>query len=182
MEEALRESEEKMRGMTDAARDAVIIMDNDGNISYWNKGAEQIFGYTEEEITGKKFHAALMPERFYEDHLKGFKIFRETGQGPAIGKTLEMAALRKDGTEFPVEVSLSSVKLKGKWNAIGILRDISRRKQREKELEKKKNEKMERLNKFAVGREIKMIELKKEINALLKNAGEGPRYKIVGKD
>ena len=49
-------------------------------------------------------------------------------------------------------------------------------------MEKKKNEKMERLNKFAVGREIKMIELKKEINALLKNACEGPRYKIVGKD
>ena len=182
VEEALRESEEKMRSMTDSARDAVIIMDNDGNISYWNKGAERIFGYTEEEIMGKKFHAVFMPERFYEGHLKGFKMFRETGQGAAIGKTLELAAIRKDGTEFPVEVSLSSVKLKGKWNAIGILRDITRRKQRDKELEKKKNEHLERLNKFAVGREIKMIELKKEINALLKNAGEEPRYKIVGKD
>ncbi len=182
VEQALRESEEKMRSMTDAAQDAVIIMDNDGNISYWNKSAERILGYTEEEIMGKKFHAVFVPERFYESHLKGFKMFRETGQGPAVGKTLELAAIRKDGTEFPVEISLSSVKLKGKWNAIGILRDITKRKQREKELEKKKNEKMERLNKLTVGREIKMIELKKEINALLKNAGDGPRYKIVGED
>ena len=93
-----------------------------------------IFGYTEEEMIGTKLHDSIVPERFREDFLKGFKSFRETGQGAAVGKTLELAANRKDGTELPVELSLSAVKLKGKWNAIGLLRDITERKQAEEKL------------------------------------------------
>jgi PAS domain S-box-containing protein len=173
-EDSLRESGEKIRSITASAHDAIIMVDNEETISFWNDAAERIFGYTEEEMIGTKLHGAIIPERFHEAALTGFKSFRETGQGAAVGKTLELAANRKDGTEFPIELSLSAVKLKGKWNGIGIIRDIT-------EL-RKKTEAMKRFNKLAVGRELKMIELKKEINALLEDLGKEPRYKIVGEE
>jgi len=178
-EEELHESTEKIRGITASAQDAIIMVNTGGNISYWNEAAERIFGYAEEEIIGKHLHETIAPERFHEDFFKGFKRFQETGQGAAIGKTLELAAVKKDGTEFPVELSLSAIKIKGKWNAIGIIRDISERKKREEEL-KKKNEALKRFNKLAVGRELRMVELKKEINALLEQLGEENRYRIAG--
>ena len=177
--QALRESEEKIRSMANSAQHAVIMMDSDGNISYWNKAAERIFGYTEEEVSGKELHALFMPERFHAGFSKGFEEFKETGQGAAVGKTLELAAVRKDGKEFPVELSLSALKLKDRWNAIGLMMDITERKAAEEEIKKKADE-LEKFNKLAVGREFKMIELKKEINALLEKLGEEPGYKIVG--
>ena len=178
-ETALRESEEKIRMLTASANDAILMMDHEGNISYWNKAAEQMFGYTEEEVIGKDLHALLVPERFHAGFSKGFEGFKETGQGDAIGKTLEVAGVGKDGKEFPVELSLSAVKLKGRWNAIGLIRNITKRKVAEEEL-KKKAEELEAFNKLAVDRELKMIELKKEINALLEKLGKEPGYKIVG--
>jgi len=178
-ETALRESEEKIRMLTASANDAIMMMDHKGNISYWNKAAEQMFGYTEEEVIGKDLHALLVPERFHAGFSKGFEGFKETGQGDAIGKTLEVAGVGKDGKEFPVELSLSAVKLKGRWNAIGLIRDITKRKVAEEELKKKAKE-LEAFNKLAVDRELKMIELKKEINALLEKLGKEPGYKIVG--
>ncbi|MBW2742727.1 MAG: PAS domain S-box protein [Deltaproteobacteria bacterium] len=178
-EEALRESEKKIRMITASANDAILMMNPEGNISYWNKAAEQMFGYTEEEVIGKDLHALLVPERFHAGFSKGFEGFKETGQGNAIGKTLEVAGVGKDGKEFPVELSLSAVKLKNRWNAIGLIRDISKRKAAEEEL-KKKAEELEAFNKLAVDRELKMIELKKEINALFEKLGKEPGYKIIG--
>ena len=178
-ETALRESEEKIRMITGSANDAIMMMDHKGNISYWNKAAERMFDYTEEEVIGKNLHALLVPERFHAGFSKGFEVFKETGQGDAIGKTLEVAGVGKNGKEFPVELSLSAVKLRDRWNAIGLIRDISERKAVEEEL-KKKAEELEAFNRLAVGREFKMIELKKEINALLEKLGKEPGYKIVG--
>ncbi len=178
-ETALRESEEKIRMITASANDAIMMMDHKGNISYWNKAAEQMFGYTEEEVIGKDLHALLVPERFHADFSKGFEGFKETGQGAALRKTLELAAVGKDGKEFPVGLSLSAVELKGRWNAIGLIRDITERKAAEEELKKRAGE-LEAFNKLAVDRELKMIELKKEINALLEKLGKEPGYKIVG--
>jgi len=178
-ETALRESEEKIRMLTASANDAILMMDHEGNISYWNKAAEQMFGYTEEEVIGKDLHAILVPERFHAGFSKGFEGFKETGQGNAIGKTLEVAAVGKDGKEFPVELSLSAVKLNGSWSAIGLIRIIAKRIVAEEAL-KKKAEELEAFNKLAVDRELKMIELKKEINVLLEKLGKEPGYKIVG--
>ncbi len=155
------------------------MMDHEGNISYWNKAAEQIFGYMEEEVIGKDLYTLLVPERFHAGFSKGFEGFKETGQGAAVGKTLELAAFGKDGKEFPAELSLSAVKLKGRWNAIGLMRDITERKAVEEEIKEKADE-LEKFNRLAVGRELKMIELKKEINALLEESGKEPGYKIVG--
>ena len=178
-EEAVRESEEKIRMITASANDAIIMMDPEGNISYWNKAAERMFDYMEEEVLGKDLYALLVPERFHAAFSKGFEGSKKTGQGNAVGKTVELAAFGKDGIEFPVELSLSAVKLKGRWNAIGLLRDTTERKAAEAEIKEKADE-LEKFNRLAVGRELKMIKLKKEINALLGESGKEPGYKIVG--
>jgi PAS domain S-box-containing protein len=137
--EALRESEEKFRSISSSAQDALIMMGSKGNITYWNEAAERIFGYTKEEVIDRDLHRLLVPKKYLEAFTKGFEGFKETGQGSAIGKTIEMSALRKDGTEFSMELSLSSFQLEGQWQALGVIRDISHRKQAEKErLQKEK--------------------------------------------
>ncbi|MDD5053055.1 MAG: PAS domain S-box protein [Sulfuricurvum sp.] len=130
-EEALRESEEKFRSITASAQDAILMIDDKGNISFWNEAAIKIFGYSEHEAIGQSLHRLIAPERFLHAHHIGFSNFIHTGEGAAIGKTLELSALKKDGTEFPIELSLSSVKREGKWNGIGMIRDITERKQSE---------------------------------------------------
>jgi PAS domain S-box-containing protein len=133
-EAALKESEERFQSISSAAQDAIVMMDNTGSISYWNKAARRMFGYTKGEASGKELHRLIIPERYRKDFMKGFKGFKATGEGPLVGKMTEVEALKKDGTEFPIELSVSAVKLKGRWNAIGILRDITDRKRLEAEL------------------------------------------------
>jgi len=135
-EEALRESEEKFHSITSSANDAIFFLDNSGHISYCNKKAVEMFGYNKEEMFGKDLHKLIVPAKYHDDYEKGFRAFQKTGNGPAIGKTLELSALRKNGEEFPVALSLSAVKLKGKWNTVGIIRDISVQKEAEKKLKK----------------------------------------------
>ena len=130
----LRESEEKFRSMSDAVHDAVIMMDHEGRVSFWNTAAERIFGYSAPEIVGKPLHETLAPERYHEGFHKNFPKYQKTGQGTVIGQTLELVALRRDGTEFPVEISLNSVQRGESWWAVGVIRDISGRKQAEQKI------------------------------------------------
>ena len=125
----LRDSEEMFRAISATANDTIILMDDHGNISFWNKAAERAFGYSEQEILGGNLHDLLVPSKYLEEFKRGFEHFKLTGRGQIIGKTYEVTALRKNGEEFPVELSVSAVNLQGKWNAIGIVRDITRRKQ-----------------------------------------------------
>ena len=127
-QEALLLSEEKFRGMSSFATDGIIMIDDLGLITYWNKAAEKIFGYKGNEIINTNLHELIMPKKYQEVFNDGFKRFKETGSGKLIGTTVEMISLNKDGTEFPVEISLSSINIKNKWHAIGIVRDITKRK------------------------------------------------------
>lgn len=129
----LRESEEKFRSISGSAKDAIIMVDNEGNISYWNEAAEIIFRYRRKDIIGRELKF-LVPERYYEILDTGFSRFRSTGYAPIIGKTIEVSGIKKGGDEIPIEISLSSVKIRNKWNALGIVRDITERKKAEKEL------------------------------------------------
>ncbi|MBF0566965.1 MAG: PAS domain S-box protein [Nitrospirae bacterium] len=123
-----KQHEETFRAISTSAQDAVVMMDSNGSVSFWNSSAERIFGYTEKEILGKYLHRLVTPPGMYEKFKEGFEFFKSTGEGNAIGKTVGLSAIKKDGTGIPVEISLSSVMLKGKRNAIGIIRDISERK------------------------------------------------------
>jgi PAS domain S-box-containing protein/putative nucleotidyltransferase with HDIG domain len=133
-DEALREEEEKLRIITASAGDAVMMIDNNGVITFWNKAAEKMFGYTHDEATGRELHKLIVPEKYRQDFVTGFKTFRETGQGRVIGSTLELEGRRKDGTTFFTEHTISSVNIKGKWHAIGVARDITERKKAEEKL------------------------------------------------
>ena len=138
-EQALRESEEKFRAISDSAQDAILMMDPQGRISYWNKAAEQILGWTAGEAMGRDLHALLAPQRFHEAHAKGFAAFIHTGQGAAIGKTLDLSAIRKNGEELPAEISINAVRLNGQYHAVGILRDVTARKRMEQALREQKD-------------------------------------------
>ncbi|MFH1872681.1 MAG: ATP-binding protein [Pseudomonadota bacterium] len=131
--EALGESEEKFRSISASAQDAVIMLDENGAITFWNTAAETIFGYPADEAIGKDMHTLCAPARYHQAFHEGFAGFRVTGQGAAVGKTLELVAIHKGGREFPIEISLSGVRHKERWLAIGIIRDISERKRAEQE-------------------------------------------------
>lgn len=128
VEGALRESEERMRAITDSAKDAIIMMDPQGSISFWNPAAEEILGYRSDEAIGKILHHLLAPERYHESYHTAFPAFLRTGSGNAVGKTLELFARRKDGREIEIALSLSAVSHHGEWYAVGIIRDITERK------------------------------------------------------
>jgi len=134
IEQELKESELKFRSLSTSAQDAFIMVNGQGKISYWNPAAERVFGYRSKEALGQDLHKLLAPEREYNSIKEKFSIFTETGKGAAIGKTTELVALRKDQTEFPIELSLSVFKLQGEWHSFGIVRDISDRKRAEKQL------------------------------------------------
>ena len=132
--EALRESEEKFRTIAETAADAIILADSDGNIIFWNKSAERIFGYSEDETMGKSL-TILMPEKYREDHQRGLNRLKSTGESKYIGRINEMYGLRIDGSDFPIELSVSMWKVKEKLFFSGIVRDITKRKTLEKDLE-----------------------------------------------
>lgn len=131
---ALTASEDKFRAISAAALDALIMVDDSSALVYWNPAAERILGYRPDEVLGKPLHQLLTPSRYQGRAVQGFNAFRSSGEGPVIGKTIEIEALHKDGHEVPVELSISALKLNGRWHAVGILRDISERKQAEEEL------------------------------------------------
>lgn len=134
-EEALRDSEEKLRTITNTAKDAVIMLDEKGTVLYWNPAAETIFGYTGKEIIGRNLDSLLATKQYHEAYLEAFKIFDQNGRGQAIDRTFELDAMKKNGQEFPAEISLSTIHTRGKGFAVGIVRDISDRKRMEKEQE-----------------------------------------------
>ena len=134
-EEALREGEEKFRNIAQTAVDAIIMADSKGNIIFWNASAQRIFGYTEEEILGNPL-TILMPEQYRDGHQKGMERVKSTGKSSYFGKITEMQGLRKDGNIFPIELSVSLWTAGKETFFSGIIRDITKRKQLESELEK----------------------------------------------
>ena len=132
--DALRVSEGRYRSIMESANDAIVIANADGNIVAWNKAARQVFGYEEEEIMGQPL-TRLMPERYRDRHRRGLARFLATYESHVIGKTLELHGLRKNGTEFPLELSLTTWKSADLHYFNGTMRDISGRKEVEREQE-----------------------------------------------
>jgi PAS domain S-box-containing protein len=128
-------AEERVRVVSAAAQDALVMMDNRGRIAFWNEAGQRIFGYSEAEARGKMLHELIIQERERAAFERNFIDFRKTGQGPVIGKTLELAGLRKGGAEIVTEVSISGVSVDSKWHAVCIFRDITERKRAAQMLE-----------------------------------------------
>ncbi len=131
----LAANEKKLNMITRSTADAVVMMDPSGKAAYWNPAAETMFGYTREEILGKDIHQILTPDRYRKTATEAHSRFLMNGKGGAIGKPVELEAVKKDGTEFPMEMTLNAIQQEDGWWAISIIRDITERKRSEKELE-----------------------------------------------
>ena len=129
--EELAESEEKFRLIGTYAKDAIVIVGPDERILYWNPAAENIFGHSADQATGQNLHVLLTPESIRATAHDAFAIFRHSGEGKLIGSTFEIDALRRSGEEFPVELSISAFRMQDSWHALGLIRDITERKQAE---------------------------------------------------
>jgi len=126
-EEALRASEDRFRTLAVTANDAIISADRHGNITYFNPGAERIFGYRAAEVNGKPL-TVLMPERFRDAHSAGIARYLATGEARVVGKTVELAGQKNNGAEFPLELSLASWQRGSEIAFTAIIRDVTERK------------------------------------------------------
>jgi PAS domain S-box-containing protein len=127
---ALRESEAKFRSVMESAIDAIISGDAEGRIRSWNSAAAALFGHSEAEVLGQPIDL-IIPERYRESHQNGIRRVSSGGPSRVIGSTVELAGIRKDGSEFPIELSLATWLLHDKRYYTGIIRDITERKQAE---------------------------------------------------
>ena len=131
--ESLEQSEERYRSVTESAVDAVITADSNGRIVTWNNGAKSMFGYSEDEITGKKL-TILMPRRYRQKHQGAVNRLKSGAAARLIGQTIEMEGLRKDGGKFPLALSLSKWETSEGTFYTGIIRDITERRRAEEAL------------------------------------------------
>lgn len=126
---AIREQARSVAIVSNAV-DGIITINEHALVESFNPAAEQIFGYSEEEMLGQPL-TALIPERYREAHRRGLERLRSTGESDAAGQTLEGHGLKKDGREFPLELSISTWKAGKERFFTGIVRDIAERKQAE---------------------------------------------------
>ena len=140
METALRVSKEMLAGILETAAEAIISIDEAQQITMFNKGAEQIFGYSAVEVLGKPIDT-LLPERLREVHRRHFRSFAAAPEkSKRISKGVQVFGRRKDGSEFPVEASISKLNLSGRIIFTVILWDITERKKAEEELKRSREE------------------------------------------
>ena len=133
VEEALKESEVRYRAVTQSANEAIISSNSAGNIISWNRGAETIFGYIETEVIGSPL-ALLTSSNSIVAHLAGMARVQAGGEKHFIGKTVEVKGQHKNGSEIPLEISLSDWKINNDQFYTAIMRDVTVRKQVEEAL------------------------------------------------
>lgn len=157
-EQKLKESEDQLQTIFNEAPDALIVINEEGDILRWNPQAEKIFGWSIEEVLGKKMRDLIVPEQYKESHMKGFQHFLETSEGPYINKTVEITALNKKNIEFDIELTVSTATIVGKHIFIAFIKDISSSKKLENE--KREADRLVRLNEM-------------KLKLILENIGEG---------
>ncbi len=132
-EGAVRVSEARKRAILEASLDCIIAMDSEGTITEFNPAAERTFGYARSEVLGRELAGLLIPPSLRESHRQGLVRYLNTGQGPILDRRWEFTAMRRDGSEFPVELAVTRVDLPGPALFKGALRDITDRKQAEED-------------------------------------------------
>ena len=133
-EKSLRESEERKGAILQSALDCIITIDHEGKITEWNPAAEKTFGLARAEVVGKEMAGLIMPPSMRDVHRRGLARYLATGVGPVLGKRIELTALRADGSEFPVELTITRIGSDEPPKFTGFVRDISDRKQAEEAL------------------------------------------------
>ncbi len=163
--ESLKEREEQFRSVTQSVTDGIVTADSRGNIAHWNRAAEKIFGYSAEETIGKPL-TMLMPKRLSLAHKSSFILAGSTGKSSKIGKTLELTGVRNDQSEFPLELSITTWRHKGRVFFTGTLRDITDSKRAE--------ERIKNLAKFPSENPYPVLRVDRDGTVLFANAASLP--------
>jgi PAS domain S-box-containing protein len=133
-ERSVRESEERKRAILESALDCVITIDHEGRIVELNRPAVITFGYEPDDAVGRELAELIVPPSLRTRHREGFARYLDGGRAAIIGKRIEITGMRADGSEFPVELTVTRINLPGPPMFTGYLRDITERKQAEAEL------------------------------------------------
>jgi len=133
-EAELEASERHTRQILETAYDAFVSIDADGLITAWNPQAEANFGWSSHEALGRELAATIVPEAHREAHRRGIAHFLATGEGPVLGKRLELTALHRDGREFPIELTISALETEQGFSFNAFVRDITERNRAQAEL------------------------------------------------
>ena len=133
-QDALIESEKRTRLIIESSLSAIVIMDSYGLITDWNRQAEKMFGWSRDEAIGQRLEDLIIPVRFRSAHRQGLKLFLHTGIGPMLNELVEHVAMRKDSSEFPVEVSVAPLKLGNAYIFSGFIHEITARKAAEQKI------------------------------------------------
>ena len=133
-QDALIESEKRTRLIIESSLSAIVIMDSYGLIIDWNHQAEKMFGWSHHEVIGQRLEDLIIPLRFRNAHLQGLKLFLHTGIGPILNQLIEHVAMRRDGSEFPVELSIAPLKLGNAYIFSGFIHEITARKAAEQKI------------------------------------------------
>lgn len=136
----LKAAREKLDIITSAALDPILLLDANARIIFWNPAAENIFGYSADEILGQEVYILLPPSSFKDDLIQSYRHFSQTGQGTMIGQVNEFTVLHKNGDTFPVSASIAPIQQSDGWHAVVIPRDITRRQATETALRLAKEE------------------------------------------
>jgi PAS domain S-box-containing protein len=112
---------------------AFVSMDDDGQIVYWNARAEEMFGLRREAVLGHLLADTIVPERYRDAHREGLHRFLQTGEGTVFDQRLELSALRSDGSEFPIEITISALRESERWSFHAFIADVSERHEAERE-------------------------------------------------
>jgi PAS domain S-box-containing protein len=131
---AMEESEARKGAILDSASDAVITIDEGGRISEFNPAAEKMFARPRANVMGQELAELIIPPSLRDRHRHGLQRYLEDGHGTLLGKRIETTAMRADGKEFPVELTINKVQLEGPPLFTGFVRDITDRKRAEKQL------------------------------------------------
>jgi PAS domain S-box-containing protein len=131
-EDAIRESEERMRSVLESALDCVIAMDHQGRIVEFNPAAEKTFGYKRDEAIGQSLADLIIPPSLRKRHQRGLTHYLSTGEAPVLGKRIELTGMRRDKSEFPIELAITRIGSQEPPMFTGFIRDITERKDAEK--------------------------------------------------